>query len=53
MTCKHERLKTVNHRVFCVECGEELPMEFLMIGKSEEKEEPKPKTTAKRRKKEE
>lgn len=30
MDCKHERLRTVGHRVFCCSCGEELPMEFLM-----------------------
>ena len=30
MAWKHERLRTVGHRVFCCECKAELPMEFLM-----------------------
>ena len=30
MNCKHERLRTVGDRVFCCECREELPLEFLM-----------------------
>ena len=30
MGCKHERLRTVGDRVFCCECREELPLEFLM-----------------------
>lgn len=30
MDCKHERLRTVGHRVFCCECGQELDLEFLM-----------------------
>ena len=29
MSCVHERLRTVGDRVFCCECGEELPLEFL------------------------
>ena len=29
MGCKHERLRTVGDRVFCCECKEELPLEFL------------------------
>lgn len=28
--CDHERLRTVGDRVFCCECGEELPLEFLL-----------------------
>ena len=27
--CDHKRLKTVNHRLFCLDCGAELPLEFL------------------------
>ena len=27
--CKHGRLRTVGDRVFCCECGEELPLEIL------------------------
>ena len=41
MDCKHERLRTVKHRVFCAECGEELPLEFLLgRGKEEKKKAP-------------
>ena len=29
MNCEHERLRTVGDRVFCCECKEELPLEFL------------------------
>ena len=28
--CNHERLRTVGDRVFCCQCGEELPLEFLL-----------------------
>lgn len=31
--CEHERLRTVGDRVFCCECGEELPLEYLISGK--------------------
>lgn len=31
--CKHERLRTVGDNVFCVECGEELPLEYLYSSK--------------------
>lgn len=30
MGCNHERLRTVGDRVFCCECKEELPLEFLL-----------------------
>ena len=30
MGCDHKRLRTVNDRVFCCECKEELPLEFLL-----------------------
>ena len=39
MGCKHERLRTVGDRVFCCECQEELPLEFLTGGKVAEKAE--------------
>ena len=29
MGCKHEHLRTVGNRLFCKDCGEELPLEFL------------------------
>ena len=35
MACKHERLRTVGHRVFCCSCGEELPLEALTGVKAE------------------
>ena len=35
MACKHERLRTVGNRVFCCECKEELPLEFLTGVKAE------------------
>ena len=38
--CEHERLRTVNNRVFCCACGEELTLEFL-ASKSAPKDEPK------------
>lgn len=27
--CNHEHLKTVGHRLFCLDCGKELPIELL------------------------
>lgn len=32
MTCEHKRIKSVNCRIFCDICGEELPIDYL-IGK--------------------
>lgn len=29
MGCSHDRLRTVGNRVFCCNCNEELPIEFL------------------------
>ena len=29
MTCKHERIKSVNCRIFCDICGAELPAGFI------------------------
>ena len=49
--CQHENLKTVNNRLFCKDCGEELPLAFLTREKEpEQKPEEKPK--ARRKKKE-
>lgn len=47
MYCKHENkfLKTVNNRLFCTNCGAELPIEVLTA-----KDEPKPKKTKKKEK---
>lgn len=39
--CEHEHLKTIGHRLFCKDCGEELPLEFLTQEKKTE-EKPKP-----------
>ena len=29
MGCTHDRIKSVNCRIFCVLCGAELPVEYL------------------------
>lgn len=50
MACTHERIKSVNCRIFCVLCGTELPTEYL-TGKtySGEQEQPeKAQETAKK-----
>ena len=53
MDCKHERMRTVGDRLFCKDCGKELPMEYLVNGtKQAEKpaEEAKPdKSTSRKR----
>lgn len=33
MACKHERIKSVNCRIYCTLCGAELPVDYL-VGKS-------------------
>lgn len=38
--CEHKNLKTVNNRLFCQDCGAELPLELLI-------KEPKKKRTKK------
>lgn len=46
--CNHEHLKTVGHRLFCMDCGNELPLEFLTGEKNKEttkKRSPKKKET--------
>lgn len=45
--CEHKHLKTVGHRLFCMDCGAELPLEFLTTPK-EKPEKPKKQTTKKR-----
>lgn len=60
MDCKHERIKSVNCEIFCMECGEKLPIDYL-VGKGriaeqnkagepaeEPKEAPKAKRTTKK-----
>ena len=42
--CEHKNLKTVGHRLFCMDCGAELPIEFLTQPKDNPvKRNPKPK----------
>ena len=54
-TCKHERIKSVNCRIFCVSCGEELSLDYLFgkheqaAEKPENKQETPKKTTRKRK----
>lgn len=41
--CDHERLRTKGDRVFCCDCGAELPLDFLMNqGKAAEFQVPEP-----------
>ena len=57
MACTHERIKSVNCEIFCMECGAKLPIDYI-VGKeriaqqkaAETAEEPKeaPKETKKR-----
>ncbi len=44
--CEHKNLKTVNCRLFCMDCGAELPLEFLT---GEKKKEPTKKRPAKKK----
>ena len=59
MECRHERIKSVNCEIFCVDCGAKLPIDYL-VGKEriaaqnkaaepaeEPKEAPRKKTTKK------
>lgn len=50
MNCVHEHLRTVGDRLFCKDCGEELPLEYLVNGdkKPEEKKAPAKKKTVKK-----
>ena len=38
--CTHEHLKTVGHRLFCMDCSAELPLEFLTKKKEPTKKRP-------------
>ena len=53
MDCNHKNLRTVGDRLFCKDCGKELPLEYLVNGtKQAEKpaEEAKPdKSTSRKR----
>ena len=45
MACKHERIKSVNCEIFCMDCGAKLPIDY-MVGREriaqQKAEEPKP-----------
>lgn len=30
MSCKHEKIKSVNCEIFCLSCGEKLPIDYLV-----------------------
>ena len=38
--CNHKNLKTVNSRLFCIDCGAELPLKFLTKKKEPPKRRP-------------
>ena len=38
--CKHERIKSVNCRIFCISCGEELPLDYLFVKQKQAAEKP-------------
>jgi hypothetical protein len=40
MGCKHEKFWTVGDRLFCLDCGEELPLEMLTGGQKHGKNPP-------------
>ena len=44
--CEHKHLRTVGHRLFCKDCGAELPIELLT---GEKKKEPTKKRPAKKK----
>ena len=60
MACEHKRIKSVNCEIFCMDCGEKLPIDYLVAKpriadqKAAEEpvelpaEEPKKKTTRKK-----
>ena len=55
--CKHEHLRTVGDRLFCKDCGKELPLEMLTGEQEQEKnppadvqaDKPAPKTTTRKK----
>ena len=46
MACKHERIKSVNCEIFCIECGEKLPIDY-MVGRERIAQQEKEETPAK------
>lgn len=47
MGCAHEHLRTVNNRLYCKDCGEELPLEYLTGGQKQAKNPPAEEKTGK------
>ena len=45
MACTHQRIKSVNCEIFCMECGEKLPIDYL-VGKERIAEQKKAEETA-------
>ena len=45
MSCEHKRLKSVNCVIYCAECGEKLPVDYL-VGKSRIEEQKAAETPA-------
>jgi hypothetical protein len=46
MDCRHEHLRTVGSRLFCKDCGKELPLEILTAKETPKKAENQPEKTA-------
>ena len=44
MSCEHKRIKSVNCRYFCIDCGDEIPEAFVFGNKQPEKDAEEPKT---------
>lgn len=47
MGCEHEHLRTVGDRLFCKDCGEELPIEYLTGERKQAKNPPVEEKTGK------
>ena len=41
MACQHERIKSVNCVIYCADCGEKLPIDYL-VGKDKIREQAEP-----------
>ena len=35
MICEHKRIRSTNCELFCIDCGEKLPDDFIVNGNSE------------------
>ena len=46
MDCRHEKLRTVGDRLFCKDCGKELPLEILTAKETPKKAENQPEKAA-------